>query len=303
MRLSEESHRLRSSGRTRRECCRKDAVARDIQPNLRARRLDLILGLPRLDRLAAQGATPTALAGTADRLHITASGEHPDYEFVEVLFIARFASALRGLLHEQAVAGRVKPQLEDTGTDPELPVAHVDLVAARHAFRASTGANLGLAVGAGGECPKQSPNALLVVEVAGAADRPDAMSAIREELHRALPFTVLLLHGAILETRCQNQFAYGMPDGNVRNPAQFAGGGDEEPGCQARRLTPRRALCPTRSGPLPTRPHGAIVSGHMISRRSFVAGSVALLAAPLAVKAQPAKLPVVGVLNSGAGPR
>ncbi len=34
-----------------------------------------------------------------------------------------------------------------------------------------------------------------------------------------------------------------------------------------------------------------------------MAGSVALLAAPLAAKAQPAKLPVVGVLNSGAGPR
>src|SRR2546422_7292079 len=42
-------------------------------------------------------------------------------------------------LHEQAVAGRVKPQLEDTGTDLELPVAHVDLVAARHAVRAPTG--------------------------------------------------------------------------------------------------------------------------------------------------------------------
>jgi len=36
------------------------------------------------------------------------------------------------------------------------------------------------------------------------------------------------------------------------------------------------------------RPTGAIVSGHMISRRGFLGGSVALRAAPLAAPAQPA---------------
>lgn len=46
------------------------------------------------------------------------------------------------------------------------------------------------------------------------------------------------------------------------------------------------ALRPMRTGPLPTRPLGTIVSGHMISRRGFVAGSVTLLAAPLAAAAQ-----------------
>src|SRR2546427_10929770 len=40
--------------------------------------------------------------------------------------------------------------------------------------------------------------------------------------------------------------------------------------------------------PLPTRPPGAIVSGHMISRRGFVGGSVALLTAPRAAEAQQA---------------
>jgi len=43
---------------------------------------------------------------------------------------------------------------------------------------------------------------------------------------------------------------------------------------------------------LPTRPHGAIVSRYMISRRGFLGGSVALLAAPLAVEAQQAGLTI-----------
>ena len=50
---------------------------------------------------------------------------------------------------------------------------------------------------------------------------------------------------------------------------------------------------------MPTRPLGAIVSGHMISRRTFVASSVTLLAAPLAALAQlPKKVPRIGVLAS-----
>ena len=63
---------------------------------------------------------------------------------------------------------------------------------------------------------------------------------------------------------------------------------------------------------LPTRPHGAIVSGHMISRRGFLAGSVALLAPSLVAEAQPrnanarARLPragaLVGKILSGAKP-
>jgi len=42
-----------------------------------------------------------------------------------------------------------------------------------------------------------------------------------------------------------------------------------------------------RSRPLPRALKGAIVSGHMISRRGFLAGTVTLLAAPLAAEAQP----------------
>ena len=55
---------------------------------------------------------------------------------------------------------------------------------------------------------------------------------------------------------------------------------------------------PDAAPPLPTRPHGAIVPGHMISRRrAFVAGAVTLLAAPLAAEAQRVrKVPRVGVL-------
>jgi len=48
-----------------------------------------------------------------------------------------------------------------------------------------------------------------------------------------------------------------------------------------------------------TDPHRAIVSGHMISRRRFLAGSVTLLAVPLAAEGQPAgKVPRVGILWS-----
>ena len=43
---------------------------------------------------------------------------------------------------------------------------------------------------------------------------------------------------------------------------------------------------------LPTEQRGAIVSGHMISRRAFLAGSVAVLTAPCAAEAQqPAQNP------------
>src|SRR2546426_3725064 len=53
--------------------------------------------------------------------------------------------------------------------------------------------------------------------------------------------------------------------------------------------------------PLPRRQHGAIVSGHMISRRALLAGSVTLLAAPLAAAvAQPTgRIWRIGVLNTG----
>jgi hypothetical protein len=78
------------------------------------------------------------------------------------------------------------------------------------------------------------------------------------------------------------------------------------PGRRAHRATRVRALCPTRRAPqtrrapLPTRPHGAIVSGHMISRRGFLVGSVTLLAAPLAAEAQ--NLPRIGLISIGADP-
>jgi len=50
---------------------------------------------------------------------------------------------------------------------------------------------------------------------------------------------------------------------------------------------------------LPTRSHRAKVSTTMISQRAFVAGSVTLLATPLAVLAQqPRKVPRIGVLAS-----
>src|SRR5438552_10840967 len=53
-----------------------------------------------------------------------------------------------------------------------------------------------------------------------------------------------------------------------------------------------------RSTPLPTRPLGAIVSGHMITRRGFLGGSVVLLAAPRAAEAQQAgKIYRLGLLS------
>src|SRR6266850_5077100 len=74
------------------------------------------------------------------------------------------------------------------------------------------------------------------------------------------------------------------------------------PGRRAHRATRVRALCPmrrtARSTPLPTRPHGAIVSGHMISRRAFL-GGVAFLAAPLRAAGQKAaRQPTIGVLSA-----
>jgi len=52
---------------------------------------------------------------------------------------------------------------------------------------------------------------------------------------------------------------------------------------------------------LPKNPHGEIVSGHMISRRGFLVGSVTLLAAPLAAEAQQAgKVYRLGILHAGA---
>src|SRR3989442_937024 len=76
---------------------------------------------------------------------------------------------------------------------------------------------------------------------------------------------------------------------------------------RARRLNSVRALCPMRRtarspGAQPrllTRPHGAIVSGYMISRRGFLGGSIALLAAPLGVEAQqPAGRRTIGFLGA-----
>jgi len=58
-----------------------------------------------------------------------------------------------------------------------------------------------------------------------------------------------------------------------------------------------------RSTPLPTRPPGTIVSGHMMSRRGFLAGSVTLLAAPLATEAQQTgKVYHVGLVSVAVAP-
>ena len=57
---------------------------------------------------------------------------------------------------------------------------------------------------------------------------------------------------------------------------------------------------PDAQGPLLTSPHSAIVSGHMISRRGFLAGAATLLAVPLAAEAQQAgKTWQIGWLGDG----
>src|SRR5258708_26200934 len=57
------------------------------------------------------------------------------------------------------------------------------------------------------------------------------------------------------------------------------------PGRRSGRAQPSRYPVAHR---LPTRPRRAIVSGHMISRRGLLTGSVALLATPLAAEGQQA---------------
>src|SRR5438128_2360585 len=72
------------------------------------------------------------------------------------------------------------------------------------------------------------------------------------------------------------------------------------PGRHAGRLSQRQGTVPDAQPPLPTRPPGAIVSGHMVSRRAFLGGSVMLLAVPLAAEAQQAgKTWQIGWLGDG----
>src|SRR2546425_4457422 len=80
-------------------------------------------------------------------------------------------------------------------------------------------------------------------------------------------------------------------------------GGDERVRAPRQPAPPASGHCARCAGPLLTRPRGAIVSGHMISRRMFLAGSLMLLAAPLAAEAQQAgrQVPHIRYLSNSTG--